>query len=117
MPSRLPSCPRWHQTTPVRLEVLYCHGGTGLHRATLRSPDLSPAPCSSGAPARGRIYYVYDAVFTEPSLTIQQRRWEPPGPATQRDALRVQQEAPRLRPPETIHPGLPPRRSMSTYRV
>jgi len=62
-------------------------------------------------------YYVYDAVFTEPSLTIQQRRWEPPGPATQRDALRVQQEAPRLRPPETNHPGLPPRRSMSTYRV
>eukprot|EP00964_Phaeocystis_antarctica_P119341 scaffold83090_cov48-Phaeocystis_antarctica.AAC.1 len=35
----------------------------------------------------------------------------------QRDALRVQQEEPRLRQPEANHPGLPPRRSMSTYRV
>eukprot|EP00964_Phaeocystis_antarctica_P032560 scaffold18438_cov61-Phaeocystis_antarctica.AAC.5 len=39
-------------------------------------------------------------------LTIQERRWEPPRPATQRDALRVQQKEPCLRPPEANHPGL-----------
>ena len=43
--------------------------------------------------------------------------WEPSGPATQRDALRAHKEEPRLRPPETNHPSLPPRREMITHRV
>ena len=93
-------------------------GGTGLQSTD--SPNLAPVQCIALEPLRLQLCGAGFTASTHSPCSfynIQERQWEPPGPATQRDALRVQQEEPHLRPPDANRPGLPPRRKMSTYRV